>query len=292
MEKTIVFNPIDKKTLTEVSNLSTKWNINVRSQIDGNAFALATVYDNSYFGDTFVQLKDVMNKYYPNSDVELKPVNHCEFCGQMIIYVAIIVGINKTDSMKFTTHQIGCDCVGKIFGVKWYGYRTASSAKTVLVNQAKIRARKEKYAKQFSQFIEWLNYLPETLINRNGFLVSMKKLLNTGERSMTDNMIKYLTKLYQSREFDLRHFAIHQAELDRNIEKVRSCLILVKDIDGDNIHKSWSSYSFVCSILNNLEKWHKISPNQMIALNKVYDRYSKKRIASKFVVPEDENIPW
>lgn len=296
---TLLFDPADASTLTEAKDKSTKWSVDTVRLSDESLFGIVTVYDNLGTPEKVLdESHNELAKHYQKIGGDFSVHSHCQFCGQKLVYVAVIVGIDRVNRETATVYQIGCDCVGKIFGESWYGYRTANDAKKTLVEAAKVRRRKEEYATKYAKELAWLNSLPDMLIVRKSFLVDIKKIITTGSREITEKMEKYLRVLMHDKELDAKNFAKASILINTQIEKVQSILKLVESqVDATELHAPWSSYDFVKSILDRLIQWrHPLSQAQMDGLNKVYVRYMKSILPESKLNPNmkgnPNDVPW
>jgi len=292
----LLFDVNDPNTMTRPKDVSTKWSKSTVDVARSSRYGVVTVYDNNY-GATSVlkesktRLTSVLPKVNGSWDVH----THCEWCGQALDYVAIIVGIN--DKNESTVSHIGCDCVGKIFGINWFGYRNADNAKKVLVEAAKSRRRAEEYPVKYAKELLWLKSVPEFLRNKHQFLNDMIEIIEKGSRPISKKMENYLKSYMSRKEFDPKTFASAKLEIDKTLEKLTMILRLVESVDTteDARSKPWSAYSFVRSIKERFEMYHSpLTAKQMEGLNKVYTRYkgfTKKSIENKMKGDANE-IPW
>jgi hypothetical protein len=301
----LYFNPKDLKTLAFVKDKSVKWNSGASDLVDVSMFGVVTVYDNNFeYKKVFDNVSSELKKLYPSFSHSFKKTEHCEFCGQSIMYVAIIIAIDKSDPEKIDFRQIGCDCLGKIFGTTWSGFRDADSIKKILVGQAKIRSRKEKYAVKYKHYIDWLNLLPSAILEHKQFLRDMKTVLTTGSKVFSENMEQYLKSLTTAKDYSQENLKTLGTTVESVIAKLEHLLKLVSDTDKDNITKPWSAYEFVNSVLTQTRNNYRVPTlKQMLSINKVYDRYTKIRVkiapknasavtTSQLTNPPTVDMPW
>ena len=295
----LLFDSKDASTLTEAKDRSTKWNDATVKLSDESLFGVVTVYDNIGAPEKVLEeSRTELTKHFPKIEGDFSVHTHCQFCGQKLVYVAVIVGIDRVKRDDVTVYQIGCDCVGKIFGTMWYGYRTANDAKKILTEAAKVRRRKEEYATKYAKELAWLNSLPDMLIVRKSFLVDIKKIITTGSREITPKMEKYLRVLMHDKELDAKNFAKATILIDTQIEKVQGILRMVEEKDDVNARQTqYSAYTFVKSVLDRLEQWRRpLTDAQMQGLNSVYIRYTKaKNIANsqtQLMKGNPNDVPW
>jgi len=292
----VLFDIKNPSTMTRLVDVSTKWKDSTVAMANSSKYGVVMVYDNSYgakeiLAESEKSIKTMVPKVAGSWDVH----THCEWCGQRLDYVAVIVGIENRTGDAHVSH-IGCDCVGKIFGTAWSGYRIADSAKKILVVTASRRRRAIEYPVKFAKELAWLDSLPEFLLKRNTFLTDMKSNLRTGDRPMSKKMVTYLHILMHKKEYDPKNFAIAKQEIDKTREKLRGILHLVEEIDSEDVrYQPWSAYSFVKSIMDKFEQYHNpLTRKQMDALNRVYVRYSGKRIkrTENQMKGNPNEIPW
>jgi hypothetical protein len=294
----ILFDVNDPTTLSRPKDISTKWSKSTVQMTNTTEFGVVTVYDNSFgASDVLYPTRKRLKSYFPYVKGSWDIHTHCEWCGQSLLYVAVIVGIDERDRSKSTVHHIGCDCLGKIFGINWYGFRSAADVKIRLINEAKKRRRVMNYSVTYAEELVWLDSLPEPLLKKNTFLVDMKRIIRSGDRIVSKKMADYLSGLMKSKEYDPKQFAIAAVEIANTTEKILGVLRLVESVDTtDEVRcKSWSSYSFVKSIFDKYERWHRpLTKKQMSALNNVYVKYknsfSKKTTTQ--MTGDASEIPW
>lgn len=276
MTSSVLFDINDRSTLATPKEKSVKWK-KVTATIDNSLFGVVTVYDRTYGAqDVINESRTALTKMLGSVSGVWDVHDHCDFCGQSIDYVALIVALGMFNTA--TVYHIGCDCVGKIFGVKWFGYRNADSARNRLVEAARARRRAAEYPVKFAANIAWLESMPPFVIRQSAFLMDMKRIMKSGEREVTKKMLAYLESFKQRKEFNGGSFADARAEHDRTVEKLTLVLRLVEEVDDtdDKRNAKWSAYSFVKSVLDRFEQWHRpLTRAQMEAINRVFVRYKK-----------------
>lgn len=293
----ILFDVNDPDTMTQPADVSTKWNNATVVLATSSRYGVITVYDNSYNATkVLAESKTSTEKMISNINGSWDIHTHCDWCGQKLDYVAVIVGI-EDGTNKATINHIGCDCVGKIFGIRWFGYRNTVEVKKKLIADAKKHKRSAEYPKKYAKELAWLDSLPAFLLNKNTFLVDMKKIMRSGEREVSKNMESYLHALQERKEYDPKTFATAKQEIDKTLEKLRGIMHLIEEVDASSIARNsqWSAYNFVKSIMEKFERYHSpLTKKQMDALNRVYVKYRDSRIKKNTnQMKGDPNvIPW
>jgi hypothetical protein len=303
----LLFDIKDPHAMTFPKNVSAKWSKSTVAMADTTKFGVVTVYDNKYAAkEVLAESKFAVHAMIPRIiHGSWAPVTHCEWCGQKLDYVAVIVGIdNKTkDAM---VHHIGCDCVGKIFGVRWFGYRDASEAKRKLVESAKARSRKEKYAVEYVKYIMWMLSIPPDVMERTHFLKDMYEILTTGCKVFTKGMETVVVRMMADPKFTKVGAEKLKVQTTDIVNRIDLLLKLIASVDGDG---QSGTKSFVTSVRSNVEKWGKLTEGQKNALNKVHVRYTERKTAleakkqlktdlglsnATLVVPSNptDEIPW
>jgi len=295
--KSVLFDVKDPSTMTTPQDVSTKWSKSTVAMATHSMYGVVTVYDNNFGAKEVLfesrkAIQTAFSKVVGSWDVH----THCEWCGQKLDYVAVVLGIS-TGKPNATVHHIGCDCVGKIFGMRWYGYRNAENVRKTLILAASKRRRAVEYPVKYAKEIAWLDSLPEFLLKKNGFLVDMKKVLRTGERVMSKKMDNYLHALMAKKEYDPKKFATAKLEIDKTLEKLNGILHIVEEVDATEEARSkpWSAYAFVKSIMERFERYHSpLSQKQVDALNRVYVKYRDVRIKKNTnqMKGNPNDIPW
>lgn len=152
-----------------------------------------------------------------------------------------------------------------------------------------IADRKIIYALKYKKQIECLTSLDESIINKNNFLVSMKHVLLTGDRKFTKNMEIALDKVMSNPIYNKKYREKQLIKFKSIFEKMNKLKILIKSIDTEeNIIAGRSSYNFVTSVEWYLKNRLSVSKKQLLALNRIYDKYIKK---SK-LLDDVANIPF
>lgn len=270
-----------------INKLSRKWSENTKNLVNNSKLNLLRVYDNTYIDSDST---DVLHEH------SLSVTEHCDFCGQRIKYVSVLEFDKNTDMLYF---QIGKECMSFLFdyGMKINGLEHAKfqieSAVKKLMKQSSERARAEKYKNEFAEYIEWLDSLSQDFIEGNSFIRFINRRLKTGDGIITENMISSLTRLIK------RYTPEKVAVLDKTkqtlLEKMDSLLnmmeIVVKDFE------TASSYKFVKSVREYINKNGNATKKQLDAVNNINDRIKreKSRMTKSILNPVVENqevIPW
>lgn len=311
----VYFSSRDKEhTLTRPVLKSKKWkriDESITERINSSRFGVVTVYDN---GDSFFkkEMYSRLKKSLSNEGVSSRGFSseystHCDFCGQSIQYVAIVVSFPLDGSNKTKFHQIGCDCLALVFGTSWFGYRNASEIRKQLVNKNKQKKRQKEYRKKYKGYIEWLKKVSDYTDVISGyhqtFFRDMLDILVNGSKPFSKNMERYLRSMQRQKPF--RTFV----ELDeyrmqfKSIEKQFTTLLeLIIEVDGrENIHKRWSSYSFISNVYEqNIKRFRLPTNSQMEWVTKTYRRYSSKtqpndggvKLTKNEISKSVSNVPW
>jgi len=292
----ILFDVNDPQTMTFPKDVSTKWSKSIVAASLSTKFGVVTVYDNSFSAnEVLAECKKDVRKMVPKAKGSWDIRHHCDWCGQKLDYVAVIVGIDNGTGDAYVNH-IGCDCVGKIFGITWFGYRSASEVKKKLIDAAKKRRRAIEYPVKYAKELAWLDSVPEFLLIRNSFLVDMKKIMRTGERAVSKKMENYLRAIQSRQEYDPKTFASAKQSIDKTLEKLHGILHMIEEVDDEDMRmKSWSAYGFVKSITEKFVAWHSpLTQKQMDALNRVYVKYRDARLDAntKQLKGNASEIPW
>lgn len=234
---------------------SRKWYAEAKNLVHNYEFNLKYVYDNTML-------------FHREIDV----VHNCDFCGQAIRYVALIDGLPKLiKSHHPVTRQIGCDCLGRVLGTTWKHYSSAMGQYKKLVTEAQKTSRKAKYAEKYAKEIKWIENLPPFLMNR--FLKDTIALLTTGDKVITPGREKYLMWHINNPKWNDKAIISNYNQSIIQKEKLVTLLALIEKKDGKNIHTKYSAYEFVNSVLNSIDRQNGLTPNQMVALNKVAAKY-------------------
>lgn len=248
---------------------SRKWYQEAIDLVRNFDFALDTVYDNTRESSPKVQ--------------------NCQFCGQSIRYVAIISG--QPMQMKVETpikKHIGCDCLGRVLGEDWKYYGSAMNQHKKLVDAAKVESRKEKYANQYAEYIKWIEALPEFV--KNQFLKNVYVVLTTGSKVFSDKMEKFFLWHKNNPKYNGQEVLTNYNKIADYKERCKKIIQLIESVDGAHIHSNYSSFNFVNSVMNSIDRQNGLTPSQMKALNNVYTRYTEKKNPTTVKVADPNKI--
>lgn len=261
---------------------SRKWSPAVVTEATSHDFVLKTVFNNN-----------------------ANPVAaaHCQWCGQKIVYVALVEGTHQS-TKAVISRQIGCDCLVHLLGIHWGYYSTLQQQVKTLKEQAAIEGRQKLYATKFAAEIAWLQSLPESMIGASSksytasFLRDMLTLLTTGKKVFTKKMYDYLSKLKKDQRFQPATVAKTAQVQNTELGKIQALLTLIESVDGKSIHDIHyrGSYNIVKSVYDYVQKMNGATRKQLDMLNKIFARYtamSKKKIETKAVLNlNDPSIPF
>lgn len=216
----------------------------------------------------------------------LKSVDHCEFCGQLIVYVAVIGGKSKfaPETSKIPLlKQIGFDCLERILGVNLGYYHKAMQDYKEMKNDAAIESRQKRYAEKYKDYIDWLLNLSPMLIEnksynyQNGFLRDMLHLLTTGQKQFTKDQEAYLQRVMKDPRFDTKN-AVEITQIQRNeLKKIKELLAFIAKVDGKKIVDSYrSSYSVVNNILAYVVRNNGATQAMLLKLNDINKTYVER----------------
>ena len=225
-----------------------------------------------------VDVKETVNEYNFHLEDYHRSGGKCDFCGSNLIYVAEIDG-EEINGNGHKHYAVGFDCLNLVFGAEWTDHEKADRVLKQMKNEATVERRKEKYATEYADMIEWLNSEHyQNFINANDFLRDMKVILTTGSRIFTSAMQsgvrRFMERSYDADEFEkkLKH---HKEVVLPKIKMVYDMVVRMDGIDDGNVPK-WSAFNFVKSVYLQARDANKVSPAQLEALNKVYSRYVKR----------------
>jgi len=232
----------------------------------------------------------------------------CDFCGNNLIYVAVIEGdsmieANTADKCVKKVYNVGLDCLQLTLGTEWAYYTQVAREIRRLKKIAAMKSRAKKYAVQYKDMLDWFETLHPEQLKKNYFLLSMKVVLTTGERVFTPNMEKAVRnkmgKIKMSaNEYDEKlkyHREVVIPKIRKLIERIKKLDNITDDMSIYDAPK-YSSYGFVLDVLSFAVKNDVITANQIIALNKTRDRYIKKKKEMESITKGKEldtsNIPY
>lgn len=236
-----------------------------------------------------VDIKETVNNYNFKLNHVHGDSGKCDFCGNNLVYVAVIEGdslveANTVDKCTKKVYDVGLNCLQLVLGEEWIYFRQAKREIAKLKKEAAKKKRAEKYAVQYKDMIDWFKSLHPEKLKTNYFYLSMYRVLTTGERVFTENMESAIRnkmgKISMSAD-EYEEKLKHHREVV--LPKIRRLVQTIKELDDITDDMSiydvpkYSAYGFVLDVLAFATKSNRLTPNQVIALNKVRDRYIKKK---------------
>lgn len=223
------------------ANPSNRWKTEIVEEVIPNHdFGLVDVYD---AGPTFRQ-----------ND------HQCDFCGSHLRYTAIIAAENDTD----IEYEVGLDCLEHTMGTKWSHLQDVERRIKELKEEAARQRRKEAFAEEYEEEIEWLERRLE--IQHDDFLQSMYDVLTTGEKKFSKSM--HESVLDSMEHTDLDELRKQEEWIQSVIERLEELLDMI-----ENSSKNDGAWGFVNSVLDFAKNNRRVSDAQLDAVNDVYDRY-------------------
>ena len=142
-----------------------------------------------------------------------------------------------------------------------------------------MNKNREEYKTKYAVEIKWFkdNF---NMVKDNSFMMDMYEILLTGKRKMTDKMVESVRKNIKSPKYDIAKMVERKDKMAPIIQKIKKVKDLVEEVDGDKSEyykATYSAISFVDSVLRQAEKNMYLSEKQMLALNKVYKKYLKRK---------------
>lgn len=254
---------------------SNKWSQQVVDEATQHDFTLETVYNNihSNYNGLFTK--------------------HCKWCGQSIVYVAVVKGTHTATKAIIERH-IGCDCLGHLLGTGWRYYSTMTQQVKALKSVAAIAARQVKYSIDYATQIAWLQSLPSSMFNNTytgHFLSDMLVLLTTGKKVYSTKMHDYLMKLMKDQRFQPATMTKTVQVQSTELQKIETLLKLIAEVDGDSIQdvRYRGSYNVVKSVFDYVKKMNGATRKQLDMLNSIFKRYNDMK-AKKIEVKAKLNL--
>jgi len=236
-----------------------------------------------------LDIKNTINDYNYTFQSAHAAGGKCDFCGNSLIYVAEIKGIQtKPTSSPIQNHSIGFDCLQLVFGRQWNDYRKAKREIDKLKFQAACKKRAAEYLVRYKDIIEWFNSLHSDNINNNNFLFNMKDVLFNGSRVFTIAMEGVLRrkmttqKMIPADEYD-KKISHHRNIV---IPRIKTLISLICEVEGirhpdDPMTASrcdkWSAFPFVNSVYTQAKTLNRLTENQIKALNGIHVKYTKMK---------------
>jgi hypothetical protein len=256
------------------SLISRRWKVDIREMVNDYNFKLNHVHGND---------------------------GKCDFCGNNLIYVAVIDGTLLSGGNSNKTYNVGLDCLGLVLGKGWAYYNVAKREIAKLKKIAAAKKRAEKYAVKYKDMIDWFNSLHPEQLKKNYFYLSMYRILTTGSRVFTENMESVIRS-------KMGKIKISKEEYDEKLKhhkevvlpRLQTLLNLVKEVDGITDEMSiydlpkYSAYSFVLDVFGDAKRKNRLTPGQIEALNRVHVRYTKRKkgMGEKRVEINTSDIPY
>jgi predicted Fe-Mo cluster-binding NifX family protein len=271
-----------------VTKMSKKWSDETKNLVNNSKLNLLRVYDNTYIDQDSVNILKAHN---------LQEECHCDFCGQAIKYVSVL----EFDKQSVISHfQIGRNCMSYLFeygmkidGVEHARYAIESAVKKLIAASTQ-RTRVEKYKKEFSKYLTWLDSLDKSFVAKNGFLTFIYNRLRTGDGVVTMKMMNALDKMIK--KFDANNTSNLDEKQSALLKKIDALIEEIK-ILYDNFESN-GTYKFVKSVRDYVENRGNATTKQLDALNNVFKRVKKERVAltQKLLIRKpkkvDNTIPW
>ena len=139
-----------------------------------------------------------------------------------------------------------------------------------------IQKRQLEFSKKYTPEIKWLETNP--IAKNDNFLMDMLKVLKTGNRPFSEKMHMSVKKAMTNPRFDIKKNIELKGKIDAIKQKVEVLSELVRSVDefkGEYYIQNYSAIGFVHSIQEQLESGRYLSKKQLLALNKVFKRYTK-----------------
>lgn len=228
-----------------------------------------------------LDVKGIVNDYNFKLSHVHGDTGKCDFCGNPLVYVAVIDGENLRDK-SIKTYGIGLDCLQLVLGTEWAYYLQVDREIKRLKKIAAAKSRAKKYAVEYKDIIEWLTGFHPEYVKKNLFYRDMIAILTEGKKVFSKNMEKVL----RSRMGKIR---MSVAEYDEKLKhhkevvipRIAKLLDLVKEVDNINENTfdipKYSAFNFVYSVMSSAIERNTLTPGQKDGLNKVYVRYTKMK---------------
>ena len=144
-----------------------------------------------------------------------------------------------------------------------------------------IDKRREDFLEKYNKEIDWLRENLGTFKEQgDDFLLDMYAVLITGNRPFSEKMHNAVIKSMKNPMFDPIERIKRKEKMKPILEKINRVWELVAEVDGgkaDYYLANWSALPFVDSIMKQANKNGKLSEKQLLALNKVYKKYLKRK---------------
>lgn len=246
------------------SQLSNRWHSDIKSTINEYNFKLEGTFDS-------ILTSNVRHK--------------CEFCGQPLRYVANIIGhlldtsglgrknyLHKDHLPNNQFYKIGLDCLGLVLGTSWTGYNEAQRQIKILKTEAAIKARRLKYAEQYSKMILWLTDIVE--LTNSSFLSGMLKILTTGSTVFSSKMEDAVKNCARNKDrFDVTKLRKQHSRVQDILANIQGLIVMIKEGDVIDEGDTNNTLEFVESVYKWVDEKNYITEKQSNGLKKVRSRY-------------------
>ena len=139
-----------------------------------------------------------------------------------------------------------------------------------------IQKRQLEFSTKYTPEIKWLENNPIAI--KDNFLMDMLNVLKTGDRPFSEKMYMSVKKAMTNPRFDIKKNIELKGKIDAIKQKVEVLVDLVRSVDEKKSSyyvDNYSAIGFVYSIREQLESGRYLSKKQLLALNKVFTRYTK-----------------
>ena len=139
-----------------------------------------------------------------------------------------------------------------------------------------IQKRQLEFSKKYTPEITWLE--TNQIAQKDNFLKDMLNVLKSGERPFSEKMHMSVKKAMTNPRFDIKKNIELKGKIDAIKQKVEVLVDLVRSVDEKKSSyyvDNYSAIGFVHSIQEQLESGRYLSKKQLLALNKVFKRYTK-----------------
>lgn len=240
------------------ANPSNRWKSEIIPVVENNDFGLLNVYD---AGPTFRQ-----------------DDHQCDFCGSHLRYTAEIASKSDSDIQ----YKVGLDCLEHAMGTSWSHLQDVERKIKELKEEAAKQRRKEAFAEEYKEEIEWLEEYLE--ITENDFLQSMYDVLTTGKKKFSRKMEQAVHD--NMKAIDLEELQEKEEWIEGVIDRLEGLLEMIEESD-----KNDGAQSFVNSVLEFAKNNRRVSDNQLQAVNDIYERYANASSGSEEQKQEEDAAP-
>ena len=141
-----------------------------------------------------------------------------------------------------------------------------------------VDKRKLEYAEKYETEIKWLS--SNELALKESFLSDMLRVLKNGSRPFSEKMHNAVLKSMKNPKYDEIAMIERRDKMKPILEKINRVWELVAEVDegkNDWYLTNYSALPFVDSLKKQFERNYMLSEKQMLALNKVYKKYLKRK---------------